>query len=356
MRNPGPEWIAAIALSIQALIFLLQAAFLGWQARILGRHAATLETNTEIVGAQAETLKLIGQALDQQGKILAEQTKIMDEQVKFQRSVDARVEKGNLLNLVVEVQSKLEWLASTLSALQQSASSQEDQRNLSNRFDRLAVAVTECQKAVLMAIHLSDSQRKYFVAYCADLATLNPTGNVAEDSKHVGALRAQYGGPTFFIQLGSLTKSPEEAKFSDNFFKWGQVPSDFKSEPAETPARPASKQPSVPSGAKWENVANLFWLGSDLDWTAQTALRGAPKERILHGLTQCYHHISDLGLAESAPANRLSLLKSETASLPETTLDREWRSTFSENIYAVIRTIDALLGGQQPWFRPGPQR
>ena len=88
-----PEWIAAIALSIQGLIFLLQAAFLAWQAAILRRHAATLEKHTEIAGTQAETAALIGKALDQQGKILAEQTEIMDAQFKFQRTVEMKAER-----------------------------------------------------------------------------------------------------------------------------------------------------------------------------------------------------------------------------------------------------------------------
>ena len=44
------------------------------------------------------------------------------------------------------------------------------------------------------------------------------------------------------------------------------------------------KQVIAPSDVKWDNVADLFWLGSELDWTAQAVLRGAPKEGIVHGL------------------------------------------------------------------------
>jgi len=42
---------------------------------------------------------------------------------------------------------------------------------------------------------------------------------------------------------------------------------------------PRKKQLSIPT-ATWDKPADLFWLGSDLETTAQTALRGAPKERI----------------------------------------------------------------------------
>jgi hypothetical protein len=346
----NPEWVAALALLIQAIILVIQA-------KILGRHAETMEEHTGIAGSQAKTAELIGQALDQQGKILAEQTTIMDEQVKFQRSADARVEKGNLLNLVVEVQSSLERLTSALSGLQQSAISQEDQHNMADRFDRLAVAVTECQKAVLMAIHLSDEQRKYFSDYCHDLATLDSTGNMVEDFKHVDALKAKHGGSAFFTKLGSLTKSPGAAKFGEKlFFKYGDAPSDQKLEQAmgETLPRPASKQLNAQSGPQWGNVGNMFWLGGDLIWSAQLALRGAPKEKILHGLRQSYHHISELGLAENAPAKEIVLLKAEIENLPASALDRGWRGNFSEKIYTVTRMVNGLLGERQPSFRPNP--
>jgi hypothetical protein len=59
----GPDWTAAIALSVQALIFLLQAVILYWQGRILRRHAATLEKQTEIAGVQANNAAKIGATL-----------------------------------------------------------------------------------------------------------------------------------------------------------------------------------------------------------------------------------------------------------------------------------------------------
>jgi hypothetical protein len=91
------------------------------------------------------------------------------------------------------------------------------------------------------------------------------------------------------------------------FLKFGQAKTDALS--IETLSVPAAKQIGEPSSVKWENVASLFWLGNDLDWTAQTVLRGAPKEKILHGLTQCCHHISELGLMGSVPGTQLSSLK-----------------------------------------------
>ena len=209
MRNLGPEWIAAIALSAQALIFLLQAGFLWWQASILRRHATTLEEHTKISDTQAETLKLIASASEQQGRVLAEQTKIMDEQFKFQRKVDAKVERGNLFTLVIEAQTSLEGLVSRLSRLQQSNLTQEDSLELSQSFDMLVQNITACQKAVFIAIHLSAEEKKYYLAYGHDLGTLNQSGNIAEDFRNADALRGKYRDLLFSSRLGQLGQIPE---------------------------------------------------------------------------------------------------------------------------------------------------
>jgi hypothetical protein len=177
---------------------------------------------------------------------------------------------------------------------------------------------------------------------------------------------APYGWPVMIGLLALLFRSRikdiVELKLGEKFYAklvpYGGVPSDLLSTgPAidKKPLLPASKLLDVPLGPQWENVGNVFWLGGDLIWTAQFALRGAPKEKILHGLTQSYHHISDLGLAGSEPARQLSLLKSETANLPETSLDRTWRAAFSEKVYEVTRMINSLLVAQQPGFRANPQ-
>jgi len=118
--------------------------------------------------------------------------------------------------------------------------------------------------------------------------------------------------------------------------------------------RPTIKQLGVPSGVKWENVADLFWLGADLIWTGQLALRGAPQKRILRGLTQSYHHISELGLAEHAAGKQLASMKSATENRSEADLSREWRSNFSGQIWDVTRILDKLVRGQQPGYRPEP--
>jgi hypothetical protein len=192
-----------------------QAVFLYLQARILGRHASTLEENKEIMKTQAETLTLIGQALNQQGRI-------MGEQADFHRSVDARVEKGSLLNLVLDAQTGLEQLSSMLSGLQQSVTSQQDRHNVSDCFDSLAGSVTQCQKAVLMAI--SPIRREsIFLTTVLIWRISNQLTTWKRISNTFGNSRRSTEAEAFFGALGNLTKSPEQANLS-GVFKWGDKP------------------------------------------------------------------------------------------------------------------------------------
>jgi len=187
-----PEWIAAIALSIQALIFLLQAAFLAWQAAILRRHAATLEKHTEIAGTQAETAALIGKALDQQGKILAEQTEIMDAQFKFQRTVEMKAERVGVLNSLVQLHNSFKLLLSALSEVQLSNYTHEMQDRVRASWHRMHEELLPCTKAIHTSIHLSPKEREYFMGYVRDLANLSESSDVRKAIQNVNACDAKY--------------------------------------------------------------------------------------------------------------------------------------------------------------------
>ena len=147
--------------------------------------------------------------------------------------------------------------------------------------------------------------------------------------------------------LRELIKQTAEAKFGDNlYFKFWQAKSDLASaEPLPT-ALPelvtAPAQLSAPAGARWDRVADVFWLGSDLDWTVQTALRGAPKERIIHGLTQSSHHASQCGLADTVPGKQLAALNTQIVSMQEASLGREWRANFEIRLSVVIKGFSEI--------------
>jgi len=133
--------------------------------------------------------------------------------------------------------------------------------------------------------------------------------------------------------------------------KFGEGPDDDRDEPQQPIPPP---KPLTPSTVHWQKSASLFWLGNDLEWTSQTVLRGAPKDRILHGLKQCEHHSSALGFADTGPGRELRVLKSEVTNASEEDLNRKWRIDFSEKIYAVVRGFDGLVREHQPDFSPGP--
>jgi len=177
---------------------------------------------------------------------------------------------------------------------------------------------------------------------------------------------ASYAWPVTVLILALLFRKPIERrieqikrlKIGENAIEFGGALSDrlFLKGADETPTdQESAKQLSPPSGPRWGNVGNVFWLGGDLVATAQSTLRGAPKEIIRQALAQSYHHISELGLPDSTPAKEISLLQSELATLPETALDRAWRGAFAERIYGVTRMMDGLLRKQQPGYRPNPQ-
>jgi hypothetical protein len=136
--------------------------------------------------------------------------------------------------------------------------------------------------------------------------------------------------------------------------KWPQAKVDTIRE-GEVSVASSPKQLIGVATAKWDQPANLFWLGSDLETTSQTALRGAPKERILRGLRQSHHHLSELGLGDSAPGKALSSLNSQVANLPDAILDRQWRNDFALKINSIIQAVSEIARAAQPNFRPHPE-
>jgi hypothetical protein len=175
---------------------------------------------------------------------------------------------------------------------------------------------------------------------------------------------ASYAWPVTVLILALLFHEPirrligiiKRVEVGKNAIEFGDAPSDrlFPKLDEKPAAKDATKQLEQPSGPKWERVANWFWLGGDLITAAQFTLRGAPKKRILYILGQAYHHISELGLADSEPAKQLASLKAETLNLSNADLNREWRAALSDRIYDITRLIDNIMGGYQKDFRPHP--
>jgi hypothetical protein len=159
----------------------------------------------------------------------------------------------------------------------------------------------------------------------------------------------------FRKELKTLIALVAELKIGSSVFvRWGQSAIDRDRDEIETLEGGAlQKQIAAPSVGKWK-PANWFWLGSDLETTAQRTLRGAPKGKIIGGLTQIYHHMSELGLSDTAPARVISALRSDVEHLSEPELTREWRDGFAEKVRFVIHSVSGMTQAQQPDFKPNP--
>jgi|SRR5688572_15588215 len=57
-----------------------------------------------------------------------------------------------------------------------------------------------------------------------------------------------------------------------------------------------SEAVKIPTRFKTTATGSLYWLGHDLMWTADTLLRGGPREQVLIGLDQALHHLRQVGL------------------------------------------------------------
>jgi hypothetical protein len=112
---------------------------------------------------------------------------------------------------------------------------------------------------------------------------------------------------------------------------------------------PASAEAVSPGGIKWGNTGNLYWLGHDLMWTMQIALRGAPKADLLRGLRQSYYQLSHLGVTGNHEVTLKALLD-QVEAMPESSLDRSWRNGFSGKVSSFIDEVGKLATKNQPDF------
>lgn len=112
---------------------------------------------------------------------------------------------------------------------------------------------------------------------------------------------------------------------------------------------PASAEAISLGGIKWGNTGNLYWLGHDLMWTMQIALRGAPKADLLRGLRQSYYQLSHLGVTGNCEVTLRTLLDQVDA-MPELSLDRNWRNGFAGKISNFIDEVGKLAAKNQPDF------
>jgi len=119
-----------------------------------------------------------------------------------------------------------------------------------------------------------------------------------------------------------------------------------------TQAPPPEKIISTLGSLKRNATGNLFWLGHDLMWTADTLLRQGPTEHVLIGLDQAIHHLVRVGLQETAIERDLQVLRTQVQLVKElTALNRD---EVANKIGSIIDRIGAILETAQADFEVPP--
>jgi len=106
------------------------------------------------------------------------------------------------------------------------------------------------------------------------------------------------------------------------------------------------------NGVRLDRVANLFWLGSDLQWARQMVERGH-QDKITHGLKQACHHASELGLSATSAGQQLLAHLTSIEKMPSKLSDTE-KSWAVGQIDTDLQSFSGIMKQYQPDFRPDP--
>jgi len=104
-----------------------------------------------------------------------------------------------------------------------------------------------------------------------------------------------------------------------------------------------------------DRPANVYWLGHDLMWTMDAIYRGAPNEKIVHGLNQVVHHLNQIGGGPSGYANEVhKIIKWIEAN---DSIAEDSRRELGGELDKLLYRIGGDIQAQQPEFLVGnPER
>jgi hypothetical protein len=111
----------------------------------------------------------------------------------------------------------------------------------------------------------------------------------------------------------------------------------------------SSRPSSQPIGIDRSKIANIYWLGFDLVWTADVLLRNAPSAFVLRGLRHALHHLSEISSSESPEKDHLAALVREAAALSE----HQWSIEVRDRIAAELGNVANAIGSQLEHLQPG---
>lgn len=119
-------------------------------------------------------------------------------------------------------------------------------------------------------------------------------------------------------------------------------------------ARPSPAKKRAIAGGKLRTGAtgNLYWLGHDLMWTADTLLRRGPSEHVVIGIEQALHHLDHVGLGATPIEGKLRSLH-EVVQTSEA-LSSSLRDEYASQIGSIIDQIGAAAEAAQADFQVPP--
>jgi hypothetical protein len=99
-------------------------------------------------------------------------------------------------------------------------------------------------------------------------------------------------------------------------------------------------------------MGNLYWVGHDLMWTADTLLRQGPPEHVRIGIDQALHHLTHVGLGRTPIEEKLRSLHVVVRSSDE--LSPSLRDECASQIGSIIDQIGATAERAQADFQVPP--
>ncbi len=99
---------------------------------------------------------------------------------------------------------------------------------------------------------------------------------------------------------------------------------------------------------------NIFWVGHDLVTTMVFLLTRHSRERILEGLYQSRHHLSEVGFHGTAVHSRLEKLYTEAAKSSESDWTDERRQQVAQKLEHLARELGGIIAPHQIDFKSHP--
>lgn len=158
----------------------------------------------------------------------------------------------------------------------------------------------------------------------------------------------------FFLTLNFNSKAlyaPSDFKEEKNFLEimmYGGSSFDRQNLQSSPPDKQALSSGSLNKQA----TGNLFWLGHDLMWTADTLLRKGPIDHILIGFDQAIHHLIKVGLIDTPVERDIKLLRAQIRESKE--LSSSLRDEAANKIGIIIDSIGSTLEAAQAGFKEPP--